>query len=688
MTRPRLLCLILLGGCYAAHGPETDAGVGVDGEAPPDGEAPRDLSVEDGGGATDLGSIDGSMPRDIGVVDIGAVDFGPPIDSFVPPGDGGGPRDFGPRPDGGPRPDLGISDAAVGLDSGPPPDPTGCRHRTPPRLVADGLREEAYWPGGVLANATSTPLVADLDPNDSDPVPSVVWIRSNLAETQAALTVAWSGSTLPTSLSAVNPDPTSSPGVADLDGDGDLEIVVLLQDRGLAAVHHTGAIFWTNGMLPTTEDRSDGGRPARGAAPTVADLDGDGRVEVIVGRLVFDGRTGAAQRAPLVGDRGIHAGVGPIACVGDVDRDGMMEVVAGGTAYGAGGAVRWDAPAVPDGLCALGDVLADPGPEVVVVALGELFVLSGSTGAVLERLALRGTSPAGPGGGPPALADVDGDGFVEIAVAHGDALAVYDFDCAGCMGDVRWTSPMVETDRTAGVSFGDLNGDGDLEIYAMDRFSLMVRDGRTGALVANRITASVNITQAPIIADVDLDGDAELLVPSSRLVSNSIYVEAPRPGLQILGRPDGSWTGVRSIWNQHAFHAAAVTSGAVPIAAPLGDFRAQAPSADPLVLPNLVGSATVECLGGGQALIRVSALNAGLGPAGDFQVELTRGVRDLPVTIVGVAGPLNPSDRADVAIFEAWRPPMQVYVDRRRDGNVFECNERDNRVDLPDIECP
>ena len=77
-----------------------------------------------------------------------------------------------------------------------------------------------------------------------------------------------------------------------------------------------------------------------------------------------------------------------------------------------------------------------------------------------------------------------------------------------------------------------------------------------------------------------------------------------------------------------------------------------------------------------------------LAPAGDFEVELTRGVRDIPVTVVSIAGPLNPGERADVAIFEEWRPPMQVYVDRRRDGNVFECNERDNRVDLPELMCP
>jgi len=681
---------MLLAGCYSSYGLEDAPTDDISDRPAFDGGVrdlalpPADLPVppRDGpsfdGRAPDLSlSDDGGTLADLSFDDLGTPDLGPS-------------PDLGPRRDAGPRPDLGSSDAAVGLDAGPPPDPTGCRHRNPPPLDADGLREEEYWTLGSQANVNSTPVIADLDPTDADPRPSAVWIRSNFTETLGNLTIARPDDVNASPLVGVEVDPTSNPAVADLDGDGRLEIVAFRPDAGLVALRSTGVVLWETDV-PSAADRSDEGRVARGAVVTVADLEGDGSVEIIAGKHVFEGATGIARPVAATGDRGIHAAIGPMGCVGDVDRDGVQEVIAGGTAYSATGTVEWDAPTVPDGLCAIGEVSAVSGLEVVVVADGRLYVLEGSTGTVLEQRALLGSPADGGGGGAPALADVDADGLMEIAVAHGDALALYDFDCpasAPCAGDVRWRADHIDPARTAGVSFGDLNADGRWEIFSLDRFSLYVRDGLTGDLVTARATASVSILQAPVVSDFDLDGDAELVVPSSRLRAGGIYVDRPRPGLQVLGKADGLWTGARTIWNQHAYHISNVTDSGAQAGGAITSFRTQSTGPDPLDLPNLVGSATVECRPGGQALIRVNVLNAGLAPAGDFDVELTRGVRDIPVTVVAIPGPLNPGERADVAIFEEWRPPMQVYVDERRDGNVFECDESDNRVDLPMLECP
>ncbi len=681
-----LLASLLLVGCYSSYGGE---------DSPTDDIS--DLPGVDAG-MRDMRPpiLDALPPSDLAFADFGSRDLGPPRD-FGPLPDAGplldlsfadfGTRDSGPRRDAGPRPDLGMSDAAVGLDAGPPPDPTGCEHRSPPALDADGLRVEEYWTFGSQSNANSTPIVADLDPTDSDPRPSVIWTRSNFAETAGNITLARPDDAVATPVGAAEVDATSNPAVGDLDGDGRLEIVAIRRSGGLVALRANGTVLWQTSAPELLRSRA--GEITRGGVVTVADLEGDGSVEVIVGKHIFEGATGDARPLAPTGSRGIHAAIGPMACVGDVDRDGLQEVIAGGTAYGPNGSVEWNA-GVPDGLCAIGEVSSATGLEVVVVAGSNLYVLAGSTGAILEQRPLEGTTSAGPGGGAPALADVDGDGLMEIAVAYGDRVAVYDFDCpasAPCTNDLRWSADHIDPAPTAGVSFGDLNGDGQWELFSLDRFSLYIREGLTGDLVTARAMASVSILQAPIVSDLDLDGDAELIVPSSRLAAGGIYVERPRPGIQVIGKANGLWTGARTIWNQHAYHVTNVDDDGQQLGGAITSFRTQSPGPDPLHLPNLVGSATVECRGGGEALIRVSVYNAGLAAAGDFEVELTRGVRDIPVTVVSVPGPLNPGERADVAIIEEWRPPMQVYVDRRRNGNVFECDEGDNRVDLPRLMC-
>ncbi|MHA1397171.1 MAG: FG-GAP repeat domain-containing protein, partial [Candidatus Heimdallarchaeaceae archaeon] len=64
----------------------------------------------------------------------------------------------------------------------------------------------------------------------------------------------------------------SCPSVADVNGDGFLEVLVTSKDRKLYCITHEGNILWsyTTGSSITS-------------SPAVADLDNDGTVEVILG---------------------------------------------------------------------------------------------------------------------------------------------------------------------------------------------------------------------------------------------------------------------------------------------------------------------------------------------------------------------------------------------------------------------
>ena len=89
------------------------------------------------------------------------------------------------------------------------------------------------------------------------------------------------------------------------------------------------------------------------AGPTLADLDGDGYSEVIIGAAIFD-HTGL-----LVIDSGAGEGLnqgypGGLPAVADLDLDGEPEIVTGARAWHTDGTAWWDSTTT-DGYPAIAD---------------------------------------------------------------------------------------------------------------------------------------------------------------------------------------------------------------------------------------------------------------------------------------------------------------------------------------------
>jgi hypothetical protein len=182
--------------------------------------------------------------------------------------------------------------------------------------------------------------------------------------------------------------------------------------------------------------------------PSIADLDGDGNVEVIIEGGILDGATGllkASFSAPMASSF----------VVSDIDGDGKLDIVTSSQAYDSSGSMFVDTSTAnfgqfygtPDWKSpwpAVGDFDKDGKPEIVVVDNENHALLvwhydaaaPGKFAIVRPALDINGTlSPAlcptnswgyTHGGGPPTIADFNGDGTPDVAMAGGVGYAVLD----------------------------------------------------------------------------------------------------------------------------------------------------------------------------------------------------------------------------------------------------------------------
>ncbi|AKF06482.1 Hemolysin-related protein RbmC [Sandaracinus amylolyticus] len=672
---------------------------------------------------------------DGGPRDGGRFDGGPDFDAG-PDFDGGHELDGGDAGDGGG--DAGMRWDASGRDAEPPvggpPDPTTCRI-VPEIHPFDDPVLETRWPerGGTMSDPASwhvcaTPLVIDLTPNDGEDLePVVVFVSYDSlgSGSEYGTLRIWDPRTettisYPTATGPMGPfgplEPSTNLAAGDLDGDGDNEIVGMGVDSGTFAFHHDGTLMWES-AYPSALERGTRWSRTIGGAISLADLEGDGTVEVVIGRTVLEGRTGAHRwTAPsATTTRGANDILGPISCVADLDGDGEQEIVAGRTAMRANGSVMWAQTAMGDGLCAIADMGFNPGPEIVLVSQGFLYVLDGRTGEIKWDRVIEGRGRDALGGAP-TVADFDGDGRPEIGVAHGAAYGVYDLDCdrrrpeIGCGGvGVRWTSNTEDDSSAAtGSSVFDFNGDGRAEVVYNDQFFFRVYDGYAGTELFRQMNSSRTRTENPVIADVDSDGDAEIVFTAN---SEATFLQRPTdrttdPGVEIWGDARGRWVGARRIWNQHAYHITNVTEG--------GHIRSPEPGSwtvlnayrqnlreggDVLVVPDLWGGrGQYECVGRGRARVRIDVQNWGLERVGaGVVVRVYRGRPSAGMVVAqaettGVLLPNGGSETVEVEIalsgdvVDYW-----AVVDDPEEpagGAIAECREGNNEVLIWRPACP
>ena len=369
-----------------------------------------------------------------------------------------------------------------------------------------------------------------------------------------------------------------------------------------ALVDHTGTMLWLNWDVELI---------CGGHAPAMADLEGDGEVEVVVAGYVLEGATGQLRSSPTAGTGGFYGyeEVGTAVAVADLDGDGLQEVVAGTTLYDSTGSAICSVADAEDGFPAVADVDDDGDGDVVSVGNGWVTVYDASC-TELAGFPLDGAGI----GGPPALADVDDDGQVEIFVGNEEATASYTWD-----GTWRWSIPTRdESSHATGAALFDFEGDDQVELLYMDEEALYVVDADSGELLLSWDEhESKTLHEYPVVADVDADGEAEIIVPQG-----GTHYDDGRFGLAVLGSDGEPWVEGLTTWNQYAFSITNVEDGLVIPAAPepnwptYNSFRSGAvPGASTTGAPDavLLVEACDELCDDGLGVLFVRVGNAGTG---------------------------------------------------------------------------
>ncbi len=278
-------------------------------------------------------------------------------------------------------------------------------------------------------------------------------------------------------------------GVADLDADGDLDIVIANEFRPNILLLNDGTGHFSDGssrLPPTNRDSEDVG---------IADFDGDGDLDIVVvseddrvNELYFnDGAGRFSDEGARLPVEGTTNGV----VVGDLNGDGFPDILFANNGQ--------DAVIVNDGTGNFVDETAERLPR------------SGDVTQDLE------------------LGDVDGDGDLDLVVANEGANALYINDGAGRFRDESATRiPRRDGgEETREADFGDVDGDGDLDLLfanvaafvagADPRNRLLINDGAgffTDETSSRLPSASVSSFDGDLV-DVDGDGDLDIVTANS-----------------------------------------------------------------------------------------------------------------------------------------------------------------------------
>ncbi|MDR2058230.1 MAG: hypothetical protein LBP83_08155 [Dysgonamonadaceae bacterium] len=324
--------------------------------------------------------------------------------------------------------------------------------------------------------------------------------------------------------------------------------------------------------------------------PIVADFMGNGNVQVAVydkiwnakdGTLLVDGGFLGASGYNF-GNIGHGNGYNSASwSVADIDNDGKLEIVAGNCVYKVNIADPdathisntytriTAATGAGNGSIAIADMDMDGQLDVITTwrvdnsfTAGRAAVYNPRTGTLMSQIITSiPTMSGGFGPSTPFIGDINGDFKPDVIFTGNSIMQAYSYTAANQQLFLMWSQGTTDTSASTTMSLFDFNQDGISELIYRDETDLRIINGSgkshiTGQdtlLVYNLTTFpvySTTIDEYPVVVDINNDGAAEII--TTGLDSGKPYNGYLR--IYSSNDPDAPWAPARPVWNQYAYN--------------------------------------------------------------------------------------------------------------------------------------
>lgn len=378
----------------------------------------------------------------------------------------------------------------------------------------------------VTAAGTNTLTVAV--PTNATFSPLTVTVSGMTAYSGQCFVPAFPGSGAITNTSFTDRADITTPGgpervfIADLDGDGKPDLIVADAQAGSVSIFQN---ISTNGTLNAGSFAPRFDLPVGGTSSglnpyslTTADIDGDGKLDIIV----------------------LNALANFVSVFRNISTPGLMTTNSFAT--------RVDFPA-GSGLRAVAvrDLDGDGKPDIVVGNQNDanisIFKNNSSVGSI--ALAPRVNFAAGNGATGVAIGDIDGDGKPDIAVANYSAATISVFRNLGLPGLINSNSFAAPVNFSApanpfSLEFGDMDGDGKLDLVVggangSSTVAVYRNTATPGSITTNSLASAVNFGAGGwvnflALADLDGDGKLDVAIVTQSSATFSVFKNQSVPG--------------------------------------------------------------------------------------------------------------------------------------------------------------